>query len=44
LQTNRAVLTRCAQALLQQETLDTQALQALTHDLIKTPATVLVSA
>ena len=39
LQTNRTVLTRCAQELLKLETLDTDALQALTRDLIKAPAT-----
>ena len=44
LQTNRNLLTRCAQELLKLETLDTEALQALTHDLIKVPATALLRA
>lgn len=37
LQTNRAVLERCAQELLQLETLDTQALKQLTGDLVREP-------
>lgn len=44
LQTNLAVLTRCAQELLKQETLDTEALQALTTDLIQEPASAALRA